>query len=100
MTQQDELLLRFEERIKITDEALRQHYRKTMECKRVSSDYILMMTEGGDSDAVAYANAKAQLAKVGEWLTERVQCSHLCYWHRRFTCEACMEALKKGEMPK
>ena len=55
--------LTYEKQNKIIDKALRQHYRETMECKRVPSDYLLMFTEGGESNAVADAIAKAQLVK-------------------------------------
>jgi len=63
-------LLSYEEQNRIIDEALREHYRLTMERKRVPSDYLLMFTEGGESNAVADAIAKAQLAK-GKKVTER-----------------------------
>jgi len=56
-------ILSYEEQNKIIDKALREHYRETMERKRVPSDYLLMFTEGGESNAVADAIAKAQLAK-------------------------------------
>ena len=55
--------LSYEEQNKIIDKALREHYRETMERKRVPSDYLLMFTEGGESNAVADEIAKAQLAK-------------------------------------
>jgi len=66
MTEKTDRLLKFKERIKVTDEALKEHYRLSMECKRVPNDYLLMMTEGGDCDAVAAAIAKAQDAKTAE----------------------------------
>jgi phosphoserine aminotransferase len=56
-------LLSYKELNKIIDEALREHYRESWECKRVPSDYLVMFTEGGESNAVADAIAKAQLAK-------------------------------------
>ena len=49
---------------KAIDQALKEHYRETMECKRVPSDYLLMFTEGGESNAVADAIIKAQIAKA------------------------------------
>jgi len=55
--------LSYEKQNKIIDEALREHYRATMERKRVPTDYLLMFTEGGESNAVADAIAKAQLVK-------------------------------------
>ena len=55
--------LTYKEQNKEIDKALKEHYRETMECKRVPSDYLLMFTEGGESNAVADAIAKAQLAK-------------------------------------
>ena len=55
--------LSYERQNKIIDKALREHYRETMERKRVPSDYLLMFTEGGESNAVADEIAKAQLAK-------------------------------------
>jgi len=56
-------ILSYEEQNKIIDKALREHYRETMERKHVPSDYLLMFTEGGESNAVADAIAKAQFAK-------------------------------------
>ena len=55
--------LSYEEQNKIIDQALREHYRESMERKRVPCDYLLMFTEGGESNAVADAIAKAQVAK-------------------------------------
>jgi len=55
--------LTYEEQNRIIDRALKEHYRETMECKSVPSDYLLMFTEGGESNAVADAIANAQLAK-------------------------------------
>ena len=55
--------LTYEEQNKIIDQALRENYREIMERQRVPSDYLLMFTEGGESNAVADAIAKAQLAK-------------------------------------
>ena len=43
----------------IIDDALREHYRETTDKKRVPSDYLLMYTEGGESNAVASAILKA-----------------------------------------
>jgi len=57
-------MLEPERRVKVTDKALKAHYRETMETSRVPSDYILMMTEGGDADAVAYANCFTQLQAI------------------------------------
>jgi phosphoserine aminotransferase len=56
-------LLSYEEQNKIIDQALREHYRETWAVKRVPSDYLVMFTEGGESNAVADAIAKAQLKK-------------------------------------
>ena len=56
-------LISYDEQNKIIDKALREHYRNTMERKRVPSDYLLMFTEGGESNAVADAIARAQLDK-------------------------------------
>lgn len=53
-------ILAVKRRIKIEDNALREHYREGMEKKRVPSDYLLMFTEGGESSAVGYAIAEAQ----------------------------------------
>lgn len=55
--------LGYAEQNKIIDEALREHYRESMERKHVPTDYLLMFTEGGESNAVADAIAKAQLTK-------------------------------------
>jgi hypothetical protein len=55
--------LSYKEQNKIIDQALREHYRESWERKRVPSDYLVMFTEGGESNAVADAIAKAQLAK-------------------------------------
>ena len=55
--------LTYEEQNKIIDQALRENYREIMERQRVPSDYLLMFTEGRESNAVADAIAKAQLAK-------------------------------------
>jgi len=57
-------MLEPERRVKVTDKALKAHYRETMETSRVPSDYMLMMTEGGDADAVAYANCFTQLQAI------------------------------------
>ena len=43
----------------IIEGALREHYRLITEKKRVPSDYLLMYTEGGESNAVASAILKA-----------------------------------------
>lgn len=55
--------LSYEEQNKIIDKALREHYKKSMERKRVPSDYLCMFTEGGESNAVADAIVRAQLRK-------------------------------------
>ena len=47
-------------RAEIEDNALKEHYRATMEKKRVPSDYLLMFTEGGESSAISFAIAEAQ----------------------------------------
>ena len=53
-----------QERIAVVDKALKEHYREVLQCKRVPNDYMLMMTEGGNSDAVAFATGEAQLNKI------------------------------------
>ena len=63
-------LLTYEEQNKVIDKALKQHYRESMECKRVPTDYLLMFTEGGESNAVADAIARAQLSKDKRGLLE------------------------------
>ena len=95
------ILLKIEERIKTTDMALKEHYRLVEEKRRVPNDYMLMFTEGGEGDAIAYANCRVQLKKVGEWGEED------CYdhngaqrrehgWHvKRRECLICWEALLK-----
>jgi len=54
-------------------------------------------------DSIINLNRFAQniktLKAVGEWLNERVMCEHLAYYHRRFTCEGCVNQLLRGEMP-
>jgi len=62
--------MELEKRSKIIDEALKEHYRETMERKRVPSDYLLMYTEGGETDAVACAIEKATLKEVGKFLEQ------------------------------
>lgn len=53
----------------IIDNALKEHYRETMGRKRVPSDYLLMFTEGGESNAVAFA-VKDSIIKEFEKYTE------------------------------
>ena len=48
--------------------------------------------------AIANEEHKATLERVGEWLNERVMCEHLAYYHRRFTCEGCINQLLRGTM--
>ena len=60
--------LTLEKRNEIIDEALKEHYRETMEKKRVPADYLLMFTEGGESNAVAGAIEKATLEYVIDML--------------------------------
>lgn len=57
-------ILTSKKRIEIVDKALREHYRLTMEAKRVPNDYMLMFTEGGETDAVASAIEEATIRKV------------------------------------
>lgn len=45
-----------------------------------------------------YQSTDEILSIVGEWLNERVMCEHLAYYHRRFTCEGCINQLIRGEM--
>ena len=61
-----DVLLTPKERMAIIDKALREHYRETFERRRCPNDYVLMFTEGGESDAVADAAARAQLEKVNK----------------------------------
>lgn len=55
---------------KIVFSTLKNHYRLTMESKRVQSGYLLMFTEGGESHAVAHAIADAQYQKIIDRLVE------------------------------
>jgi len=64
MNLEQDTLLTAEERYRIIIKALRERYREVMEKKRVPSDYLLMFTEGGESDAIAYAIAVTQEAKT------------------------------------
>lgn len=68
----NKLLLAPKEQFTIIDKALREHYRETMERKRVPNDYVLMFTEGGESDAVADAIARAQARKVITKLRQQI----------------------------
>ena len=63
--------LSYDRQNKIIDESLREHYRLSMERQRVPSDYLLMFTEGGESNAVAGAIAEAQLDKDRQ-ITEKL----------------------------
>ena len=65
--------LSYKEQNRVIDKALREHYRETMERKRVPSDYLLMFTEGGESNAVADAIAKAQLAKDDKAIQDKLK---------------------------
>ena len=70
-----DLLLTPKERMSVIDKALREHYCETFERRRCPNDYVLMFTEGGESDAVADAIARAQLRKAKRykgdtWLNE------------------------------
>jgi len=56
----------------IIDKALREHYRETMERRRVPNDYVLLFTEGGESAAVADAAAQAQLNRAITLLRKRI----------------------------
>lgn len=61
--------MKLETKNKIIDEALKEHYRETMERKRVPSDYLVMFTEGGEANAVADAIEQATLRCVVDTLT-------------------------------
>jgi hypothetical protein len=71
-----EVMLSFDKQCSIIDEALKAHYRETMERKRVPSDYLLMFTEGGESGAVADAIAQAAVEKVLNHPRVRIMCEN------------------------
>ena len=52
---------------KIIDEALKEHYRETMEKKRVPLDYLVMFTEGGESNAVVGAVKDAMIQEFEKY---------------------------------
>lgn len=95
-------LLSDTEQNKIIDKALQEHYRETMERKRVPSDYLLMFTEGGESNAVADAIAKAQAKvtwsiafKAGlQWARELIEDGRThCVLNNKEQCAQCLAKL-------
>ena len=66
-------LLTPKEQQRIIIKALRERYREATEKKRVPSDYLLMFTEGGEADAIAYAIANKQELKTRHYFLKEIQ---------------------------
>ena len=64
MELEKDTMLTSKELIRITDKALRVHYREQTGMSRVPSDYLLMFTEGGEAGSIAYAVAAMQEEKT------------------------------------
>lgn len=95
----------FMRRMRIIDQALREHYRLQEEKKRVPNDYVLMFTEGGESDAVACAIEKAVLKDMGRWLEGTTEGdiygdAERGEWMVGQFRPSALKALKRGKMPK
>lgn len=61
----------FKQQNKSIDKALREHYKESCNSKRVPLDYLLMFTEGGESNAVADEIAQSQLDLIKDDLRKQ-----------------------------